>query len=172
MDRAVGRDPEYFPDPESFNPQRWLNADGELKDDMKSFPFGFGRRCVMRTAVALARLSDASFVEYALANIWRLRLCSSTRLWFTGHSISFPIPRTRSTNSPSQNLRIPTPYPSTSFSSYELPILSTLFETSSRSMAYEGHRLISFLSYSRPLLDYLSYYQMNTHCIFITKNNS
>lgn len=41
---AVGRDPEYFPDPESFNPQRWLTPDGKLKEDMKSYPFGFGRR--------------------------------------------------------------------------------------------------------------------------------
>lgn len=44
---AVGRDPEYFPDPESFNPQRWLTPDGKLKEDMKSYPFGFGRRYVL-----------------------------------------------------------------------------------------------------------------------------
>lgn len=41
---AVCRDPEYFPDPEAFNPQRWLTEDGKLKEDMKSYPFGFGRR--------------------------------------------------------------------------------------------------------------------------------
>jgi cytochrome P450 len=42
--RAIGRDPEYFPDPEQFNPQRWLTEDGKIKEELKSFPFGFGRR--------------------------------------------------------------------------------------------------------------------------------
>ncbi|KAF8922451.1 cytochrome P450 [Mucidula mucida] len=41
---SVGRDPEYFPDPETFNPSRWLTSDGELRTDVKSYPFGFGRR--------------------------------------------------------------------------------------------------------------------------------
>ncbi|PPQ68178.1 hypothetical protein CVT24_005065 [Panaeolus cyanescens] len=41
---AVGRDPEYFPNPEKFDPQRWINKDGKLRDDIKSYPFGFGRR--------------------------------------------------------------------------------------------------------------------------------
>jgi cytochrome P450 len=44
---AVGRDPEYFPDPEKFDPKKWLTAEGKLRDDLKSYPFGFGRRCVM-----------------------------------------------------------------------------------------------------------------------------
>lgn len=43
---AVGRDPEYFPDPEHFNPRRWIDKQGKIKEDLKSFPFGFGRRCV------------------------------------------------------------------------------------------------------------------------------
>ena len=42
--RAIGRDPEYFPDPEQFNPQRWLTEDGKIKEELKSYPFGFGRR--------------------------------------------------------------------------------------------------------------------------------
>lgn len=41
---AICRDPIAFPDPEKFNPQRWLDSDGRLKDNMKSFTFGFGRR--------------------------------------------------------------------------------------------------------------------------------
>ena len=41
---SVGRDPAYFADPETFNPSRWLTARGDLRTDVKSYPFGFGRR--------------------------------------------------------------------------------------------------------------------------------
>ncbi|EIW85979.1 cytochrome P450 [Coniophora puteana RWD-64-598 SS2] len=41
---AISRDPEAFPNPHAFDPQRWLDADGKLRSDMKYYPFGFGRR--------------------------------------------------------------------------------------------------------------------------------
>ncbi|KIK33988.1 hypothetical protein CY34DRAFT_813222 [Suillus luteus UH-Slu-Lm8-n1] len=41
---CIGRDPTVFLDPETFNPQRWIGADGEVREDMKIFSFGFGRR--------------------------------------------------------------------------------------------------------------------------------
>ncbi|KAG6814894.1 hypothetical protein H0H93_013390, partial [Arthromyces matolae] len=31
---AVGRDPQYLPDPEISNPQRWIRDDGTLRDDL------------------------------------------------------------------------------------------------------------------------------------------
>ncbi|KAG2340491.1 cytochrome P450 [Suillus weaverae] len=41
---AICRDPIAFPEPDKFDPQRWLDSEGCLKDNMKSFTFGFGRR--------------------------------------------------------------------------------------------------------------------------------
>jgi cytochrome P450 len=41
---AISRDPEVFPDPEKFDPQRWIDDDGRLRNNMTSYTFGFGRR--------------------------------------------------------------------------------------------------------------------------------
>ncbi|KAG1775087.1 cytochrome P450 [Suillus placidus] len=41
---SIGRDPSVYHDPEVFNPQRWIGLDGEIREDMKLFAFGFGRR--------------------------------------------------------------------------------------------------------------------------------
>ncbi|EGN97518.1 hypothetical protein SERLA73DRAFT_169832 [Serpula lacrymans var. lacrymans S7.3] len=41
---AISRDPSVYPDPDKFNPQRWLNSKGQVKDDLKFPSFGFGRR--------------------------------------------------------------------------------------------------------------------------------
>ncbi|KAI9448685.1 cytochrome P450 [Lactarius psammicola] len=43
--RAVLHDPELYPDPEAFNPDRFLNEDGTFRDDPTiSLAFGAGRR--------------------------------------------------------------------------------------------------------------------------------
>ncbi|KAH9058249.1 cytochrome P450 [Lactarius vividus] len=45
IDRAVLHNPELYPDPEAFNPDRFLNEDGTFRDDpMISLAFGAGRR--------------------------------------------------------------------------------------------------------------------------------
>ncbi|KAG2340358.1 cytochrome P450 [Suillus weaverae] len=42
---ALSRDPIAFPDPDIFNPQRWLDSEGRLKDNNTKFlAYGFGRR--------------------------------------------------------------------------------------------------------------------------------
>ncbi|KAG1907325.1 cytochrome P450 [Suillus fuscotomentosus] len=42
---ALSRDPIAFPDPEVFNPQRWFDSEGRLKDNNARFiTYGFGRR--------------------------------------------------------------------------------------------------------------------------------
>ncbi|EMD34421.1 hypothetical protein CERSUDRAFT_97680 [Gelatoporia subvermispora B] len=41
---AISRDPEVFPEPETFNPQRWFDKNGKIRSDVKFQNFGFGRR--------------------------------------------------------------------------------------------------------------------------------
>ncbi|KAG2137958.1 cytochrome P450 [Suillus clintonianus] len=41
---AISRDPEVYPEPEAFKPQRWINDQGRLRDDLTFFVYGFGRR--------------------------------------------------------------------------------------------------------------------------------
>ncbi|KAG1732088.1 cytochrome P450 [Suillus occidentalis] len=41
---AISRDPEVYPEPDAFKPQRWIDDQGRLRDDLSFFVFGFGRR--------------------------------------------------------------------------------------------------------------------------------
>ncbi|KAK0197734.1 cytochrome P450 [Armillaria mellea] len=41
---SICRDPALFEDPDNFNPDRWLDDLGRIKDDIPFFNFGFGRR--------------------------------------------------------------------------------------------------------------------------------
>ncbi len=43
--RAILHDPETYPDPEEFKPERFLNEDGSVRDDPTlALAFGAGRR--------------------------------------------------------------------------------------------------------------------------------
>ena len=43
--RAILHDPETYPDPEEFKPERFLNQDGSVRDDPTlALAFGAGRR--------------------------------------------------------------------------------------------------------------------------------
>lgn len=44
--RAILHDPEVYPHPEEFRPERFINSDGTLSEDDVAAVFGFGRRCV------------------------------------------------------------------------------------------------------------------------------
>ncbi|KAF9230392.1 cytochrome P450 [Melanogaster broomeanus] len=41
---AISRDPVAYPDPEKFDPQRWLDPNGQLRTDLWFSTYGFGRR--------------------------------------------------------------------------------------------------------------------------------
>ncbi|KAH7925665.1 cytochrome P450 [Leucogyrophana mollusca] len=66
---SIGRDPTVYPDPEAFKPQRWLDKEGQLREDMKLFTFGFGRRTCPGTHVA----NRSMFISIALI-LWSFKL--------------------------------------------------------------------------------------------------
>ncbi|EIW85503.1 cytochrome P450 [Coniophora puteana RWD-64-598 SS2] len=68
---ALSRDPDMFPDPEKFNPERWLDAQGKLKpqSEIRYFYYGFGRRVCPGQYVANRSL----FITTALL-FWAFRV--------------------------------------------------------------------------------------------------
>ncbi|KAH7884072.1 cytochrome P450 [Phlebopus sp. FC_14] len=66
---AIANDPEVFPEPEKFNPQRWINVDGTIRDDIRFCTYGFGRRICPGQHVA----NRSVFINTALV-LWSFRL--------------------------------------------------------------------------------------------------
>lgn len=45
LPRAILKDPATYPEPDKFNPERFLNTDGSLRDDATLISvFGYGKR--------------------------------------------------------------------------------------------------------------------------------
>ncbi|KAG1872488.1 cytochrome P450 [Suillus subalutaceus] len=66
---SICRDPDVFPEPDAFKPQRWIDDQGSLRDDIKLFVFGFGRRVCPGQHVA----SRSVFIT-ALLTLWAFKL--------------------------------------------------------------------------------------------------
>ncbi|KAG0700988.1 cytochrome P450 [Suillus ampliporus] len=66
---AIARDPEAYPDPYAFKPQRWIDDQGRLRDDLRGFPYGFGRRVCPGLHVA-----DRSIFICSVLILWAFRL--------------------------------------------------------------------------------------------------
>ncbi|KAF9225701.1 cytochrome P450 [Gyrodon lividus] len=89
---AISRDPVAFPDPETFDPQRWLDPNGQLRTDMRFYTFGFGRRACPGLHVANRSL----YINLALL-LWSFRIMErpDARIdvnAFTDSVISRPVP--------------------------------------------------------------------------------
>ncbi|OAX38481.1 cytochrome P450 [Rhizopogon vinicolor AM-OR11-026] len=69
---AIANDPDVFPEPQKFNPQRWINESGQLRDDLRFFPYGFGRRVCLGQHVA----NRSIFISTALI-LWAFRLAEN-----------------------------------------------------------------------------------------------
>ncbi|KAG0696776.1 cytochrome P450 [Suillus ampliporus] len=66
---AIANDPEVFPEPHKFNPQRWIDETGRVRDGLRSFAFGFGRRVCPGQYVA----QRSVFINTAVI-LWAFRL--------------------------------------------------------------------------------------------------
>jgi hypothetical protein len=70
--RSLLHDEKTYPDPMAFRPERFLNNDGTLNEDMQDpdvAAFGYGRRCVMAIVFKLIVVTLFAYQESVLDDI-------------------------------------------------------------------------------------------------------
>ncbi|KAG2360132.1 cytochrome P450 [Suillus spraguei] len=82
---TLTRDPIFFPDPENFNPQRWLDSEGRIKDKMnlKFVAYGFGRR----VCPGLHLANNSLYITLALL-LWSFRIAQRPDAPINTHAFS------------------------------------------------------------------------------------
>jgi cytochrome P450 len=73
----VQRDPRWFPDPETFDPERWTPEGRDARPKFSYFPFGGGARVCIGERFAWM---EGVIVMAAIAQKWRLRLAPDQRV--------------------------------------------------------------------------------------------
>ncbi|KAF9045693.1 cytochrome P450 [Hymenopellis radicata] len=71
---SICRDPLFFEDPEEFRPDRWLNSQGRIKEDVTFFNFGFGRRVCPGQ-----HLADKSIFICAALILWAFNISEDSK---------------------------------------------------------------------------------------------
>jgi hypothetical protein len=79
--RAISHDPEIYPEPFDFIPERWLDKDGQLTGAEERAAFGFGKRWPSMPQTAFA-INEHEFNRECVG----IHLAKST-LWLTTASI-------------------------------------------------------------------------------------
>ncbi|GBM94671.1 Cytochrome P450 3A13 [Araneus ventricosus] len=80
---AMHRDPEVFPDPEKFDPDRWSVEEREKRDQFAYLPFGAGPRNCVAMRFALIELKVC--LAYTILN-FKISKCPQTKVLFFLHS--------------------------------------------------------------------------------------
>ncbi|KAG0696217.1 cytochrome P450 [Suillus ampliporus] len=70
---AISRDPEVYPEPDAFKPQRWIDDQGRVRVDLRNFHYGFGRRVCPGQ-----HLADRSVFINSVLILWAFRLTLDT----------------------------------------------------------------------------------------------
>ncbi|MFL6285958.1 MAG: cytochrome P450 [Pyrinomonadaceae bacterium] len=74
---AMHRDPRFFPDPETFDPERWTADARAARPQFSFFPFGGGpRRCLGEPFA----MTEGVLLLATLARLWRMRLVEGHKI--------------------------------------------------------------------------------------------
>ncbi|KAK7689094.1 hypothetical protein QCA50_007785 [Cerrena zonata] len=102
---TIMHDPDVFAEPETFNPDRWLDEKGRIRDDLKHFDFGFGRRVCPGQYVAERSLFINTALMFWAFNIREDPAAPIDTMSFTDGSVVHPQPFRVSIEARNPNLR-------------------------------------------------------------------